>query len=356
MALDRLLTAADNRLLNLIQEDIPLTKAPWSRLGEKSALPPTEVLARITRFRAEGLIRRLGGVFDSHRLGYRGALCAFRLPAERAPETAAVINAYEEVTHNYIRRHEYNMWCTLLAPGEAELARLTEEMRLRVGADKWLNLPARRYFKVRVHFPVGKKTAAGRDIRLAAAEEALKSPAYSGLNPQKDETAVGDGREFTNADRRLISALQEGLPLTERPYADLGAGLRRREDDVLAALTSWRERGILKRVAAILRHRLIGYKANALAVWRIPPERVEQVGIRLAAQSEVTHCYERTAPPEWPYNLYTMLHARRERDCRALARELAVLAGTEEYELLFSVAELKKSSLKYFASAQRGAL
>ncbi|MDR1320367.1 MAG: Lrp/AsnC family transcriptional regulator [Gracilibacteraceae bacterium] len=336
--------AADSRLLNLIQTEIPLTAAPWAALAARAALAPGEALTRVVRLKAKGLIRRLGGIFDSRRLGYRGTLCAFRAPAGRVQAMAAVINAYAGVTHNYTRRHEYNMWCTLLAPGQAELERLTEEMRSRVGADKWLNLPARRYFKVRVNFPVyspgdpaPETWEADRDARERAGGAAVLSG--------------GGGSEpvFTDAEKRLIAALQDGLPLTERPYAALAAGLGQREEDVLAALILWREQGVLKRVAAVPRHRLIGYSANALVVWRVPAAQVEVAGRRLAARPEVTHCYERESPPGWPYNVYAMIHARSEDDCRALAGDSAEMIGIKEYELLFSEAELKKSSIKYFA-------
>jgi DNA-binding Lrp family transcriptional regulator len=342
---EKILSPADARLLDLLQTDIPLTETPWAWLGEKTALPPAEVLRRVSRFRAEGLIRRLGGIFDSRRLGYRGTLCAFRVPAERVPAAAAVINSYTGVTHNYIRRHEYNIWCTLLAPGEAELARLTEEMRARVGGDKWLNLPVRRYFKVRVNFPLGTESVA----RTAgpAEDDGEEDACFTGERENAAAVAAGQ-TEFTREDKRLTAALQEALPLTERPYATLAAGLSRREEDVLAVLRLWREQGILKRVAAVLRHQLVGYSANALAVWRIRPQETEAAGRRLAARPEVTHCYERAVPSDWPYNMYTMLHAHSEEECRALALDLAELAGTEQYELLFSEAELKKSSMRYF--------
>jgi DNA-binding Lrp family transcriptional regulator len=330
----------DSRLLNLIQADIPLTESPWLRLGEKAGLTEEETLRRVARLKNAGVIRRLGGVFDSHRLGYAGTLCAFRVPAERVRDVAAVINSYPGVTHNYLRRHEYNMWFTLLAPSKAELEHLAEEIRLRAGVSDWLNLPAKRYFKVRVHFPVG---ATKYDINDAEGEnnntESLK---YNTKHENRSPLS------FTAAEKRLITALQEGLPLVERPYAALTNGLGWSEREALDAFALWRAEGVLKRVAAILRQRRAGYGANALVLWRVPAHEAESAGFRLAARPEVTHCYERETLPSWPYNIYTMLHSKTEDECRALARELADLAGGAAHELLFSTEELKKSSMRYF--------
>ncbi|MDR0434587.1 MAG: Lrp/AsnC family transcriptional regulator [Gracilibacteraceae bacterium] len=338
------LDAADGRLLNLIQAEIPITESPWAVLGEKAALTPAETLTRVAGLEARGLIRRLGGVFDSRRLGYTGTLCALQAPPERLRAIAAVVNAYAGVTHNYIRRHEYNMWFTLLAPGRAELGRLTKEISARAGAGKWLNLPARRYFKLRVSFPVDLPP--GDPVAEISASEA---PERTVWDEGGAEGGAANAPVFTAPEKRLIAALQAGLPLEPRPYAVLAAGLGWAEERALSVLTAWRKQGVLKRVAAIPRHRLIGYSANAMVVWRVPPAQVETVGQRLAARPEVTHCYERETMPQWPYNVYTMLHARDEEACRLMAGELAALIGIKEYELLFSETELKKSGMKYFS-------
>lgn len=155
--------------------------------------------------------------------------------------------------------------------------------------------------------------------------------------------------EFSDVDKKLIVELQKGLPLVPQPFAELGARVGLGEDQVMERIQAWKESGALRRLGGALRHRAIGYVANAMIVWRIPEDRIGEVGAKFAALPEVTHCYEREIQPQWPYNLYTMVHAKTEEGCLALAEKLAEMAGACEYDILNSYAELKKSSMSYFA-------
>jgi DNA-binding Lrp family transcriptional regulator len=155
--------------------------------------------------------------------------------------------------------------------------------------------------------------------------------------------------DFSEADKKLIVELQKDLPLVSRPFAELGERVGLSEAEVLERLNSWQESGALRRVGAALRHRAVGFAANAMIVWRAPEERIGEVGELFAALPEVTHCYERDMLPDWPYNLYTMVHAKTEDECRALAAKLAEMADVDDYDILSSYAELKKSSMSYFA-------
>ncbi|MCL1790969.1 MAG: AsnC family transcriptional regulator [Peptococcaceae bacterium] len=153
---------------------------------------------------------------------------------------------------------------------------------------------------------------------------------------------------FDETDKKLIVELQKDLPLVSRPYAVLGERVGLSEAEVLERVTSWQESGALRRVGAALRHRAVGFVANAMIVWRVPEARIGDVGELLASLPEVTHCYERDMLPEWPYNLYTMIHAKTEDECRSLAVKLSEMTGVDDYDVLSSYAELKKSSMRYF--------
>jgi DNA-binding Lrp family transcriptional regulator len=157
--------------------------------------------------------------------------------------------------------------------------------------------------------------------------------------------------KFIDEDKKLIVELQRGLPLVSRPFAELGERVGLSEAEVIQRVQAWQDAGALRRLGAALRHRTVGYMANAMLVWRIPEDRIGEVGEKFAALPEVTHCYERVVLPEWPYNLYTMVHAATQEECLALAEKLAGLAGVSasEYDVLYSYAELKKSSMDYFA-------
>lgn len=153
---------------------------------------------------------------------------------------------------------------------------------------------------------------------------------------------------LTELEKQLVRELQAGLPLVSRPFEALGAKLGLTEEETLAKVKELQERGYLRRIAAALRHHQVGYVANAMIVWRIPEERVEEVGNLFARLPEVTHCYQRKMWPEWPYNFYTMIHMSTREECYTKAQEMAEMIGIKDYQLLFSTKELKKSSMRYF--------
>ena len=148
MVLDNL----DRNLLNIIQSDFPLTTEPYKTLAEALGTSEDEVLDRLSRLIEDMTIRRLGGIFDSRRLGYTGTLCALKVPPEKVDFTAGVVNSYPGVTHNYLRDNEYNMWFTLLAQDKGEISRITREIGDKTGVDEIISLPAVKLFKIRVNF------------------------------------------------------------------------------------------------------------------------------------------------------------------------------------------------------------
>ena len=147
-------------------------------------------------------------------------------------------------------------------------------------------------------------------------------------------------------DLLLLKAAQEGISLTIRPYQALGEELDMSEEEVVERLSSLQEEGIIRRFAATIGHRALGIVANAMIAWRASPDEVQRAGEILGSDDEVTHCYERAAGPDWPYNLYTMVHSRSREECLETARRLARMAGIEEYRVLFSEKEYKKTSAR----------
>lgn len=150
-------------------------------------------------------------------------------------------------------------------------------------------------------------------------------------------------------DKRIIAALQDDFPIVSEPYRELAEKIRISEDVLLTRLREFRRRGELRRMGAVLRHREIGFVANALCAWKVPEGRVEEAAALMSGYSAVTHCYERVTYPEWPYNLYIMLHGRSQDECREMAARLAEDTGLTEYLMLFSTREWKKASMRYFA-------
>jgi DNA-binding Lrp family transcriptional regulator len=147
----------DREIINLIQLDIPLEPEPYKALAEKLGITEEKFLSRLERLIDLGAIRRLGGIFDSRKLGYTGTLCGVKAPPEKIEVTAEVINSFSGVTHNYLRDHEYNIWFTLLAKSKNEIDRIISEIKDRTGIQDIINLPSTRLYKIKVNFSVEEK-------------------------------------------------------------------------------------------------------------------------------------------------------------------------------------------------------
>jgi siroheme decarboxylase len=153
---------------------------------------------------------------------------------------------------------------------------------------------------------------------------------------------------ITELERRIINLIQGDLPVASRPFAVLADQLGIPESTLLGEIRKLKERGVIRRFGATLRHQEAGFSSNAMIVWRVPEERLEDVGKLIAGFKEVTHCYQRKLQRGWPYNLYSMVHGNNREDCHEIAQRLSQKVGISEYTLLFSQKEFKKTSMEYF--------
>ena len=153
---------------------------------------------------------------------------------------------------------------------------------------------------------------------------------------------------LTEVEKKVVLALQRDLDLTPRPFLEVARQAGVTEEELLAVIRGLMEKGYIRRFGATLRHQKSGYAANALVAWAVPETRLKEVGQKLARQRAVTHCYARESVPSWPYNLYTMIHGRTREDCREIAARMAIEVGVQDYQLLFSETELKKTTMRYF--------
>lgn len=153
---------------------------------------------------------------------------------------------------------------------------------------------------------------------------------------------------MTTLDKKIINRLCGELPNTLTPYKDIADSLGIGEGLLLRHIRSYKNSGALRRIAAILKHTDIGYKANCMAVWAVPEKDASRVGRIFASHTAVTHCYQRKTYPFWKYNLYTMLHAKDKAACMKIVKELSLKAKVKDYKLLFSMKEFKKTGMVYF--------
>jgi len=153
---------------------------------------------------------------------------------------------------------------------------------------------------------------------------------------------------LTELEKKIIASIQEDIPVICRPYHEISIKLKISEETLLKTLKDLCDRGVIRRFGATIRHQKSGFAANAMVAWIVDEKRIEKVGEKMSSFKEVSHCYRRNPTDEWPYNLYTMVHANNEDTCREIARTMSNETGIEKYKLLFSRRELKKTSMKYF--------
>ena len=292
-----MLDATDLLLVNPWQRGFPLTPHPFREIGERSNLAETQVVERFIRLQHQGVIDRVGPVFRPNTVG-ASSLAAMAVPQEHLEEVAAFVSAQPGVNHNYEREHRYNLWFVATAPSAAEVQRTLSCIE-HASAIAVLRLPLLEEF----HIDLGFDLDTGSAPRGGAPRPA---------GPPSEE------------ERRLAAAVAGGLPLVERPYEALARALGRSEEEVLALLAKMLAEGRIRRIGAVIRHRRLGYEANAMAVWDVPDRQVAGIGRALGRDPRVTLCYRRArALPHWPYNLYCMVHGKER------ARVLEKLASIE---------------------------
>ncbi len=165
---------------------------------------------------------------------------------------------------------------------------------------------------------------------------------YNNQKMKKEIKAINDRR------KQIIFYLQGNLPLSITPYREIADKIGITTETLVHEIKLLKERGFLRRMGAVLRQRQAGYKANAMVAWKVPPDRVDKIGKKLANYQQVSHAYLRPIYPNWPYNLYTMIHAESREKSESLIKSMAEAVGINDYEILYSEKEYKKTSMKYF--------
>jgi len=151
-----------------------------------------------------------------------------------------------------------------------------------------------------------------------------------------------------DVERRIIHHLQGDLPLTSRPFAVIASRVGISEEELLERIRLQKERGVLRRFGANLDPQLAGFRANAMVAWRVPADKVDEIGPLMATFREVSHCYQRRVHGKWKYNLFTVIHGKNKKDCQGIVRRIAENTGIRDYVLLLTLKEYKKTSPEYF--------
>ncbi len=322
--------SAIRNLLPLLQSGLPLVARPFEELGQQLGIPEQQVLDEVEKLKQSGVIRVFCAVFDPRALGYVTTLVAARVADGKIDAVAAIINKLEGVTHNYRRDHSYNLWFTLISESPALQQATLEDLARQTGI-AFHSLPAEAIHKLRVQF--------GRVCSSAAHQPDFQDGVQQSCTPY----------DLSDAQKSLIRLLQDDLPLTARPFDVLAQKLGWPAERLLNQLADWQKQGLLRRIAALVHHRRLGFTANGMAVFNIDDAHTDEAGKMLASFAEVSHCYRRPRMEGFPYNLYAMVHGRSEAEVRAVvAAAVKKLPPQTSHQILFSTHQYKKSSMKFF--------
>jgi len=329
----------DKAIMSVIQSHFPVDRRPYERLAAYLDTDGDDVLQRVRRLRREGTIRRLGAVFDSRRLGYVSTLVAGRVDPGRLDDVAAEVSKLPGVTHNYRREHDYNLWFTLTAESQDRIEETLEDLRKRTATPELHSLPALRVYKIRVDFRFAESPSPS--IRGAVNHSrSFESPHKPSDTPLSDEQ------------KQLVRLLQDDLDDSHKPFDELADRVGWSVGRVLEQIEEWLSTGVIRRLGAVVRHRRLGFRANGMAVFDVPDDRVDIVGEAFARRREISHCYRRPRLADFPYDLFAMIHGHSEDEVRELAEKLAgefdIDINIKNFTVLFSTKEYKKVSMKYF--------
>jgi siroheme decarboxylase len=331
------LTELDKRLLNLMQGRFPIAERPYAAVAQEAGITEQEAITRISELIEARIIRQVTPIFDTRALGYSSMLVAAKVDPENPWRAANVINEHPGVSHNYLRNHEFNIWFTIATAPDSELGLdgTLEVLGREAGAESIRQLPTLKLFKIRMDLEMeGDTDALAKAVEVAPPAETEPQP-------------------YDEQDVAVIRALQGDMPVIEEPYAPAAAELGMSQAQLLEHLRRMQERRLLRRVAAILFHRRAGFSANGMGVWKVPEERVMELGPKMAAFRGISHCYQRPTYADWPYSIFTMAHGRSKEECDAILDSIAEHTGIDERATLYSSTEFKKIRLLYFTEEYR---
>jgi len=329
------LDTLDQELLNEVQADFPVEHAPFARLAERLGISEQEAIERTARLRERKVIRQVSAIFDTRSLGYQSTLVAVRFAPDQLERGAALINEHPGVSHNYRRNHDFNLWFTLATPPGGNIDATLQKLHELSGAEVTRKLQTLKLFKIGVKLDMtGEKDVTRQE-----------DPDYTGI--QRDLALASP---LSARDIQVIRAVQDDIPLVPHPFAAGAASQGLSEAELFEGMADLQRRGHLRRVAAILHHRRAGYAANAMAVWAVPEERAEELGRQMADFAAVSHCYQRPVYEDWRFNLFSMIHGRKVGDCERVVEAIRDATGIEDYAVLYSTKEYKKTRVRYFTA------
>jgi DNA-binding Lrp family transcriptional regulator len=315
----------DRELLGALQGEIPLVSTPYAFLGQTLDMSEKEVIKRTERLKRDGVVRQLTASFDPRAVGYRSCLVAARVSPARIDDAAAAISAHPGVTQNYRRNNDFNLWFTLFVSPQS-----------KIGLEKTVDL-------------LGREAECDA-VRALPTLKLYKSASADGES--HGDGAHGECTPLTAAEIECVRLLQRDLPLQPRPFDVLARNSGISADDLIATARTLQKRGQIRRFSATVAPRKAGFVASAMGVWVVPQDSVDDYAAKLAQHRAVSHCYLRPVYDDWPYNLYTTVHARSVDECESVIQDLAIDTGLSQKQALFPTREYKKVRACFFSGEE----
>jgi DNA-binding Lrp family transcriptional regulator len=318
------LTEFQKRLCNALQRGLPVDPQPFARLAESLGGTESQVLQESRSLKDAGIIRRFAVVLNHRALGRASTLVTAHVPETKLSDVTRAVNDLAGVSHNYLRDHHYNLWFTLQTESPAQVSRILTDLGTAHGV-VFHSLPVTQVFKLDVRFD------------LECDDDVLTHEEYD--VPGSEPVAL------TAEHKQVIEQLQGKLEITSRPF-DLLQTADRNETEVVSLLGELHALGVIRRIAAVMDQRKLGYAVNVMFAAEVSPEHVAEAGRRLARFRTVSHCYERETFPGWPYNLFAMMHARTDAQIQRVVGMFVAEPGVRAHTLLPTQAELKKQPVR----------
>jgi len=326
-------SSSEAKILNLVQREFPLAEKPFEEVGAAAGVSGGEVLRLVKDLKERTVIRNIAGIFNGESLGYHLSLVALGVPEEKTGEAAAVINGHPGVSHNYLRDNDFNLWFTLAEEDEESLRESAETIAKKCGAEDFLMLRNEKLFKIGFMLAIGDD-----DTGAERRDSGVKAEPFRGT--------------LSREDREAVYLLQSDLPLVDRPFDALAEKSDRFSGNSLVeAGRRLLEMGVMRRYAAVLRHKKAGFTHNAMTAWKLGADVSADARIRpFMEERAVTHLYLRTVHPgRWEYPLFAMVHAKSGEELASILEKLSQDSGLSDRLVLRSVHEYKKKKVIYFS-------
>ncbi len=325
-------TEIESKVLNRVQKNLTLDKRPYKLIADELELTESEVLSVVKKYREEELIRNTSAIYNGESLGYDSALVALKVDSDKIKGAAEFINTHPGISHNYLRKHSYNIWFTLAVLPNTSLEKTVDVIAKKVGADDSIVLRNEKMLKIGLMLNVGNSKSS---------------------SIKKRKVKVAEAREFSKSEIEVIRLLQIDLPLVEEPFDEIikSEDSSLKVEELIEIGNRFIEEGVIRRYSSVLRHRKAGYKVNGMSVWNIKGgldlPKIEEI---FKDEKAISHLYLRTIyPGRWEYPLFAMIHAHSEEELKKIVDNLSEKSGLKDFDVLTTLDEFKKERVKYYS-------